>query len=117
MPEIPRCNRRRITPQSNALETGCLLSLGIKAAVSRQLIPVILLVMPGQACLDLLKIDVLAIQQHFSQDTLIAVLFGPLHRNFLAKDEISQVLPGHSTKWLLALGLIDAYQSYLVLPV
>ena len=47
-----------------------LLGLRIKLPVSRQLIPVVLPVMPG--LLDLLKVEVLAVQQHFSQDTLIA---------------------------------------------
>jgi hypothetical protein len=93
------------------------LSLGIKLPVSWQLTSVILLVMPCQSCFDLLKVYILTAQQHFSQNTLIAVPFVPLRFNCFAKDQIGQILPGYGAEWLLSLRRINTYKPYLVLAV
>ena len=91
--------------------------IGILHPVCRCLLPLVVLVVPRHAGLDLLQVGVLSIHHDYTEYASIPVVLAVVHLDRLAGQQIGQMLLGLRAECLVALRDIDALQTYLVLDL
>jgi hypothetical protein len=102
-------------PQAKAADAGLFLCAGVALSVLGALFRGVLLVVPGEACLDLGDVDVAAVQHHLTYEALVFVALGPFDDYRAAGDLVGEVLPRNSSEGLAELWGINAREPDLVL--
>ena len=115
--EIPGRQWRSIPPQAQLRRSGLDLGRCIALPISRGLLPLILLVVPGQPALDLHQVAIHTGQQHLADLAPIPINLVPLDRHRLPSDLLGQALLGDIAECLPPLRRINAAQSNFVLGV
>src|SRR5262249_10858745 len=115
--EVPRRRRRRVGSQTKLLLTrqhvGQLVWHGDVVGQLTLIRPI----EPCHAAIDLLLVDVLAVERHRTEHAPVYILLPTCDRHRLAEDQIRKTLLRAAAEILRRLRCVYAFETYLVLPL
>src|SRR5206468_12016341 len=115
--KLIRLNRIWILPQTTPRGARFIFGFGVERAVFWRLLVFVELVVPRQAGFDLFEVDVLAVEQNFSNQSPVLIGLVANRRYIFVEEHVRQVLLGLSSERLMRFRGVDALQPNPMLRV